>query len=659
MRAFLVALLIWSVSADAKDLLVNKTDPSSFKSIQEAVNAAEPGDIIKIYPGVYRETVSITKNGITLEAAKEKGEAILDGSDPAFAKNARWIHVKGRIYKTKYKWPHRQPTDEEFTRYGGGSGIGHIPMQVYEDGIILRGYRNKRDERFFEGHKLKKMGDGGVIAGAYSELEQLDPQKSRGRLPKDWIKKDIRVPGRFMYDEKNGELYIWSAKEDDPANHKYEIPALINLIKINAKNVKVKNITVKNSAGRAIEVKNSSGVAIEDCFLINNRYPVRVEASRDLTIRGCFIQERGLWERYWYDDMKTTIMHGAAISLNKADNVKIFDNTIAGCYAGVRTKGQNIKIYNNIISYCVSTGINATDVKVGSVPSDFKYNLQVFNNIIHHVDLNGAIAVSFVAYGPIWFYRNIVYCSAFLSKNGAMKQENALGKTYFYNNTVALIKNIITHPYIYPCGKSDVYANNIFYVKYIRWENYYAYHKKTWEFFPFKNGPVLDYNIYWMPLPEKPKDEDLRIAFIGLKDKKGKSYKRDEFDQMRKDMDIEPHGFQAEPGFKNSEALEHADVKTFKIDELSLMNYKDVRAKKYAKVFKKTFYDLYNFFAIKKDSPAIKKGMKLPDDWPQLGITKDAHPDIGAYEFGADNGVFYDADAEKKNNSGIFSFLGL
>jgi hypothetical protein len=126
---------------------------------------------------------------------------------------------------------------------------------------------------------------------------------------------------------------------------------------------------------------------------------------------------------------------------------------------------------------------------------------------------------------------------------------------------------------------------------------------------------------------------------------------------MKKEMDIEPRGFQADPCFENSDIIKNADVKKFNRDKFSFMDYRDVRKKGYAKLFKKSFAKLYNFFALEKDSPAINKGVKIPDEWPHTGIVKDSAPDIGAFEFDAVNGALL--KSKKNVRSGFWSILGL
>ena len=57
---------------------VTRSVPSDYPRIQAAVDAADPGDMILIDRGIYRETVTVTTPGLTIRGV-DRNEVILDG----------------------------------------------------------------------------------------------------------------------------------------------------------------------------------------------------------------------------------------------------------------------------------------------------------------------------------------------------------------------------------------------------------------------------------------------------------------------------------------------------------------------------------------------------------------------------------------------------
>src|SRR5882672_499631 len=69
-----------SVRIGAGTVTGNIFEVKEGNSIQEAVGKSKPGDLIRIYPGTYRETVYIDKDNISLQGIIENGEwPVLDG----------------------------------------------------------------------------------------------------------------------------------------------------------------------------------------------------------------------------------------------------------------------------------------------------------------------------------------------------------------------------------------------------------------------------------------------------------------------------------------------------------------------------------------------------------------------------------------------------
>ncbi|MBD3173721.1 MAG: hypothetical protein GF320_00960 [Armatimonadia bacterium] len=104
----LIALIsvVWPVPVGAAELRVGPE--ADFSAIQAAVDAAEPGDVVLLAPGTYREEVRVDGPGgagITLRADGDLGQAILSGADiisdwepapdvgPGVYRHGPWEHV--------------------------------------------------------------------------------------------------------------------------------------------------------------------------------------------------------------------------------------------------------------------------------------------------------------------------------------------------------------------------------------------------------------------------------------------------------------------------------------------------------------------------------------------------------------------------------------
>lgn len=83
--------------------------PADQSTIQGAVDAAKPGDLILISPGVYNEAVNVTTNGLTIRGL-DRNETILDGQ----FKLENGIRVLGADYVTIQNMTARNYTNNGF-----------------------------------------------------------------------------------------------------------------------------------------------------------------------------------------------------------------------------------------------------------------------------------------------------------------------------------------------------------------------------------------------------------------------------------------------------------------------------------------------------------------------------------------------------------------
>jgi parallel beta-helix repeat protein len=78
----------------ATTLFVGGSGPGNYTTIQEAVDAAFPGDVVFVYNGTYAENVNVNKT-ITLQGEDRDTTIVDGGSGSAFALSADWVNITG------------------------------------------------------------------------------------------------------------------------------------------------------------------------------------------------------------------------------------------------------------------------------------------------------------------------------------------------------------------------------------------------------------------------------------------------------------------------------------------------------------------------------------------------------------------------------------
>lgn len=85
------------------------TNPGSstqpLRTIQAAANLAQPGDAIRVRPGIYRETVDTPRSGTEtapIQLLADQPGVIVDGSDPAYLSRSDWRADGGGVFSVPY-----------------------------------------------------------------------------------------------------------------------------------------------------------------------------------------------------------------------------------------------------------------------------------------------------------------------------------------------------------------------------------------------------------------------------------------------------------------------------------------------------------------------------------------------------------------------------
>lgn len=670
----------------ANILVVGSGEP--YATIAGAVSAAQAGDTIRVKPGIYYESFVVDKENLTIEAFDHKNPPIVDGSHQSFTDAItrgllKWEAVTDTIYRIKYSWaPRVQVTPEIYKTYFGGKRATHVPLMVYEDGVLLRGYRHRAYPHPYEDNAdLDPANDEGDIE---NKTGKLNP------LPDDWVRPSIHVHGRFRYDEASGYLYVWTKDSDHPNNHTYNIPdpSKLHLVEVRAQGVVLRHLYFRYSPGYAVKLTDAFDSSIENNFFYGNHYPIWLAGINNdrVVIKDNFIREDGFRERYWYRDVKETLLWAHAIDIEGkiltnvggvkvgqyASDIKIFRNTINNCYIGIAARSQNISIYENIISKCISVGVNLSDIHF---PTQIDFNARVYDNIIHDMT-EGAFAFSLLPKGPIYIYRNIVYASQFLVKDGAFIREGVEGKTYVYHNTAALIRTLTNYPYNKPEYRNTVFLNNMVHSRFRRYETLFHYWKigdcsnvndcddvAEWNFTPFTNGPIADYTLFdHKPVLETNRtiasftNRDPSRMYIdpnqpGVEKFSPIVYTKDGFSALA-ETGLEKHGLLSSLGLAQQSLLDTADAFATTFDEFSESDMWAARGN-YTKSFQSAYAALRDMFATSGHSPAIDRGCNISSsqanrrcdaqlaeqivDLPDSVSVTDQYPDIGAFEVSASN----------------------
>lgn len=618
------AWITWSLPTRAAVLEVAPSG-GDYTSIQAAVNAAADGDTIRIHAGTYREQVVITTPNLTLEAADPTDPPEIDGSDPSFSPS--WTHVSGYVYRTPYTLPFAHTTCDDLTN----GPVGDPLLMLYEDGVWLRGW---------EGGEYNELGC------PYSTLADLDPSTDEP-APSG---REIRIPGRFYYDDAADELYVWSKDEVDPSGHDFAIPVLRTLISVGASGVTLRQLVLKHTYYYPVIIDGAGDdTTIEGCFLVNTGpWGVYARDAAGVVLRRNFIQLNGFYERHDYISVRFNRLKGSLVHIRgyaDAAGCEVAENVVTGTY-GITARGQGCRIHDNIVSRSQSLLV-MTQVESSIPAAGYDHDTRIFRNVLYDADFsafsnyNTLDQADNLYYGNTYFYRNLVYAVRYVSKEGCQNSPcDATPDAFIYNNTFALGKLVAHHPYRYPVMGSTVYRNNIFQLRYGNMEMYWVYDGDPprdpadgWEYEPFSNGPDSDFNLCW----RDPENDWQQIARFRNVDDPTQSYAAGEFSLMQTETGLDVHSVETEPLFVHGE-ISTAAVFEQDYDTFSTMPYRQVIAQGYDNLFPAAFDGIYRFFDVQEGSPAVDSGEVVPSDWPDTVTIVDGMPDIGAIEYGLGGG---------------------
>jgi parallel beta helix pectate lyase-like protein len=240
---------VWHVSPTALPAIPVK---NQFRTIQESVRRVNPGDVILIHSGVYRETVIIEKNGtatkpIRFEAAPD-ANVVVTGLDRLTSRRKE----KGNVYSTV--WTHH-----------------FIPRSKYEA---------HPDDEY---HRLIGRAEQVVVDG---------------NLLRQTLQRDQLSPGSFYVDLEGKRLYICPPGSEDLTSRNVDVEAATRSLLLDCEGdyISVRGIHFSHAANPAQTggtAFRGRGDSAEDCIFEDMNGAGAAFVGPDQVAQGCVFQNNG------------------------------------------------------------------------------------------------------------------------------------------------------------------------------------------------------------------------------------------------------------------------------------------------------------------------------------------------------------------------------
>ncbi|MGC4074164.1 MAG: right-handed parallel beta-helix repeat-containing protein [Nibricoccus sp.] len=394
-------------SATAKTLTVNRQSAiaGQYTSIQSAIDAAKPGDVIKISPGLYRERLTLKHRGEPSAPLTIEGESgvILDGSSEV---TLNWIpasEIAPGVYRTS---------------------VDFVPFTVVADDGVITTIDEKRTDP----------------ALPHSERDNLRwPQIFKdGVGPSGW--KGVRAVA--MYRHKGRDLLIRFEHERDPRTMSIVIAPREPVIRIiDSSHCVIRGLQLQNSAF-GILAENTSDLTIEHCVIKRIDYGIHIgRGSARCLIRyneisydpyaGSDFRRPGQWDA-WVACKNAGFYDRYAVRIAESDgHHEVHDNFVHDHWDGIQSGFPGTPEQNSFVRVHHNRLLNIFDDALET--SGGQTNSQWHDNIIEHARC--ACRIKDAQSGPLYIYRNLFLDNGEDLRNWASAKGPAPVTVWVYHNT--------------------------------------------------------------------------------------------------------------------------------------------------------------------------------------------------------------------------------
>jgi hypothetical protein len=331
------------------------TNPAApLRHIQRAADLSLPGDLISIQPGVYRESVSVTRSGTASQPIVYRGAAtgvILDGADEAIAGGAAWTAVGGGVYSRVLGFP-----------------TGHV---VIEAGRLFR-------------------------YGTLAALQALG----------------AGAPGGFYFDGTT--LFVKFPDGSAPSAHAMNVARFEDGFFVNmAANVRIESVEIRyfgaGDFGRGVYLRYAADCTVKACKIHEvGAAGVWIKGGDRHRVEDNEISDTSIFGWPWdFTKGSSAENDGVLFTDDVGRGNVVRRNTIHGTFNGVGACGSlpppsgvtsEIDLYENVLYQHTDDAFE---------PEGYCANVRIWGNQIR--DVHMAIAAAPAAPGPLFVVRNVAY----------------------------------------------------------------------------------------------------------------------------------------------------------------------------------------------------------------------------------------------------------
>lgn len=343
----------WWVDATLGDDQAAGSEAEPFRTIGAGASAAQPGDTVRVRPGVYRETVVPPRggtDGAPIWFLADGSGVVVDGSE-ASLENASWVDEGGGVFSTAFSGESR--------------------------------YVAVDDTRLYD----------------YATLAELQTAAAG-------------LPGGFSVDAAAGRLYVRMPDDSDPSGHAVHVAVREQGFLLDSiSHVVIEGFELRyfgsTGTGVAIDVRDTSRAWIRNNQMHHSNAGVRVRRplAHENVIENNSFRDTSVFGWPW-GAVKAHTPEASAISITEGRGNIVRKNRVEGSFNGIyvgsfgdssEAIAKDTDVYGNLLRQHGDDGLE---------PEGACVNVRFWNNVIDGV--YNAVSLAPIEVGPTWLLRTLV-----------------------------------------------------------------------------------------------------------------------------------------------------------------------------------------------------------------------------------------------------------